>query len=285
MSPTTLEATTLPLYAGFWRRAAASIFDSVILFIPAIVSNIVFKQASSLAFLINVVIGCAYYAGFHSSARQATPGKMAFGVKVSDLAGARIGVVRGVARYFALWLSAIILLVGYLMAAFTQKRQALHDMIAGTLVVNARAGPDEIVAGGGVMPVTAGVRAVAIVLIIVPFFCGILAGIAVPAYQDYTIRVKVTDAVMAVSSLRGEIQQAFAQKQTVQSRSVHVFSSNIESVEVNSIGVIVVTLAPQVAGGGKIVITPSIDSAGTISSWKCSSEGVRPKYLPADCRQ
>lgn len=284
MSLTTLQATAVPLYAGFWRRGAAYFVDSLILIIPAIVINIVFGQASALAFLINVVIGCAYYAGFHSSAKQATPGKMAFGVKVSDLAGARIGVLRGIGRYFAMWLSVLTLLIGYLMAAFTQKKQALHDMIAGTLVVNARADPDEVVAGGGVMPVTAGVWAVIVLLIIVPFFGGILAGIAIPAYQDYTVRAKVGEALTATSALKSEIQQAHAQKQPFKIGSIQVASQSVKSVEVNSIGVIVITLVPKVAGGGTIVYTPSIDSAGTMS-WQCSSGDVPPKYLPAACRK
>jgi type IV pilus assembly protein PilA len=126
---------------------------------------------------------------------------------------------------------------------------------------------------------------VAVLIWIVPFFGGLLAAIAIPQYQDYVVRGKANDAVMAASALKSEIQQAYAQKQPLQTRSIHVFSPSVESVEVNSNGDIVVTLVPQVAGGGRIVITPSIDSEGAIGSWKCSSEGVLPKYLPASCRQ
>jgi uncharacterized RDD family membrane protein YckC/Tfp pilus assembly major pilin PilA len=284
MSLTTPQATFVLLYAGFWRRVAASSVDCLILVIAVIVIDVVFAKASILAFLINVVIGCAYYAGFHSSAKQATPGKMAFGVKVSDLAGARIGVVRGIGRYFATWLSAFILGIGYLMAAFTEKKRALHDMIAGTLVVNAKADSDEIVARGGVMPVTAGVWVVSVLLIVIPFFGGILAGIMIPAYQDYTVRAKIVQALTEISVLRSEIQQAYAQKQPFRTGSIQVASPSVKSVAVNSIGVIVITLVPEVAGGGSIVYTPSIDSAGMMS-WRCSSGGVPPKYLPTDCRQ
>jgi uncharacterized RDD family membrane protein YckC len=157
MNLPTPPATAVPLYAGFWRRAAALGLDSLILTILSALINMAFGRARAGALLINVVIACAYFAGFHSSAKQATPGKMVFGVKVSDLAGARIGIGRAIGRFFAMWVSGLIVLIGYLMAALTQKKQALHDMIAGTLVVNANAGPDEIVAGGGVMPVTAAV--------------------------------------------------------------------------------------------------------------------------------
>jgi uncharacterized RDD family membrane protein YckC len=70
-----------------------------------------------------------------SSARQATLGKMAVGIKVTDEAGARISFGRAVGRYFGKFVSTIILLIGFLMVAFTEKKQGLHDKLAGTLVV------------------------------------------------------------------------------------------------------------------------------------------------------
>lgn len=70
-----------------------------------------------------------------SSAKQATLGKMALGIVVTDLEGARIGFGRATGRYFAKILSGLILGIGFLMAAFTERKQGLHDIIAGTLVV------------------------------------------------------------------------------------------------------------------------------------------------------
>jgi uncharacterized RDD family membrane protein YckC len=74
----------------------------------------------------------------NSSEKQATYGKMAMGIKVTDLEGRRISFWRGLGREFAKFLSAIILMIGYIMAAFTERKQALHDIIAGTLVVKTR---------------------------------------------------------------------------------------------------------------------------------------------------
>jgi len=73
-----------------------------------------------------------------SSARQATLGKMAVGIVVTDERGARISFGRATGRFFAKFLSMLILYVGYLMAAFTEKKQGLHDVLAGTLVVRRR---------------------------------------------------------------------------------------------------------------------------------------------------
>ena len=60
---------------------------------------------------------------------------MALGLKVTDLQGKRISFARATGRHFAKLLSGMILLIGYIMAGLTERKQALHDMIAGTLVV------------------------------------------------------------------------------------------------------------------------------------------------------
>ena len=77
-----------------------------------------------------------YFAAFESSPKQATPGKMALGIKVTDLNGRRIGFGKATGRYFGKILSFIILGIGFIMIAFTEKKQGLHDKMAGCLVVN-----------------------------------------------------------------------------------------------------------------------------------------------------
>ena len=69
---------------------------------------------------------------------QATFGKRMCGLKVTDMAGAKISLLRATVRYFGKFLSAAFMLIGFIMAAFTEKHQALHDMIAETLVVKDR---------------------------------------------------------------------------------------------------------------------------------------------------
>src|SRR4051812_41127046 len=79
-----------------------------------------------------------YYAGCERSPWQATLGKRLLGVAVTDLNGERLSFLRTSARYFAKLLSALLLLVGYLIRPFTRRKQALHDMISGSVVVQAR---------------------------------------------------------------------------------------------------------------------------------------------------
>lgn len=89
----------------------------------------------ALGAIITLGIPWLYYALMESSVKQATLGKMALGIVVTDLAGNRISFGRATGRYWAKLISALTLLAGFVMAGFTAKKQALHDMIAGCLVV------------------------------------------------------------------------------------------------------------------------------------------------------
>lgn len=84
---------------------------------------------------ISIIIQWLYYALMESSAKQATLGKMALGIKVTDMTGNRISFGRATGRYFGKIISGLILNIGYIMAAFTQKKQALHDLMANCLVI------------------------------------------------------------------------------------------------------------------------------------------------------
>jgi len=86
-----------------------------------------------------LVIGAAawlYFALMESSSKQATLGKMALSIIVTDMNGNRLTFGRATGRYFGKIISGMILMIGYIMAGFTEKKQALHDIIAGCLVVN-----------------------------------------------------------------------------------------------------------------------------------------------------
>jgi uncharacterized RDD family membrane protein YckC len=119
------------VYAGFWRRFGAWFVDVLILVIPAILISRIGSAGSLLVFLGEWV----YFAYQESSEAQATIGKRALGIIVTDEAGNRISFGRATGRYFAKIISALIILIGFIMIAFTRKKQGLHDMIAGTLVV------------------------------------------------------------------------------------------------------------------------------------------------------
>lgn len=147
--------------AGFWKRAAAYFLDGLLVAIASQVVQMVvmmgffgmnlgamtgdpqslFASTGGMLmlaslYLLPLLISVGYYAAFHASSRQATLGKMAVGIKVVRGDGRRISLARAIARYFATLLSTVILGIGFLMAAFTERKQALHDMVCDTLVVD-----------------------------------------------------------------------------------------------------------------------------------------------------
>ena len=83
----------------------------------------------------SIIAGWLYYALMESSSKQGTIGKQVMGIRVTDLEGNQISFGRASGRYFGKILSALILAIGYLMMLFTQKKQTLHDLMAGCMVV------------------------------------------------------------------------------------------------------------------------------------------------------
>jgi uncharacterized RDD family membrane protein YckC len=146
-------------YAGFWLRFVAVIIDGILLYFVRMLLFMPFGLGMGmrgifrgrppqnindfLPFLglfiriavISSIIQWLYFSLMESSSWQATLGKKALGLEVTDLEGRRISFGRATGRYFAKIISTLILFIGYIMAGFTEKKQALHDMIAGTLVL------------------------------------------------------------------------------------------------------------------------------------------------------
>jgi uncharacterized RDD family membrane protein YckC len=122
--------------AGFWLRAGAHLIDDVLLGVGVgilLVFGVRFPAAIALTVFL---LAWIYNATMESSRHQGTLGKMALGLTVTNPQGRPISFGRASGRYFAKFITGLIPLgVGYAMAGFTEKKQALHDMIAGSLVV------------------------------------------------------------------------------------------------------------------------------------------------------
>lgn len=266
---TSVPPAAAGLYAGFWRRVAAYVVDSFVLLIPGAIAGAVLGHEGAATF-VQVILWWLYKALLESGARQATVGKMAFGIKVTDLQGERISFARASGRFFGMFVSALILGIGFLLAAFTARKQALHDMMAGCVVVRAASSPEETRLGGAPMPITGGVWAIVIVLLVLPFFGGILAAIAIPAYQDYTLRAKMAEAISAAGPTRD-----------APADSPYVRRVNGSKRD----GLIEIVLEParfaNVVPEGASIRFERTDGG----AWACSGRGVPPKYLPRSCRK
>ncbi len=148
-----------PEYAGFWIRFLASFLDGLVLMAFACLTGIavaallfgvyagsgknVGAMNATASFLqivnglVGLIMGWLYHAFLESSEWQGTLGKKWCGLRVCDSQGERLTFVKATIRYVSKFISGAPCWMGYFMAAFTQKKQALHDIIAGTLVVKA----------------------------------------------------------------------------------------------------------------------------------------------------
>ena len=144
------EGVTAPgyyRYGGFWIRVCAYILDGIILNLiqlPLTIFNGVVAASAEgkntfmsqiVTSLIGLVIGIIYSV-FFVHKKGATPGKMAFGLKIINADGTDgISIGKAVGRYFAQILSGLIFCIGFIMVAFDDRKRGLHDRICETLVV------------------------------------------------------------------------------------------------------------------------------------------------------
>ncbi len=293
------------VYAGFWRRFAAYAIDYFVVLLGGIVIGALVIRAGivengtqgrfTLWLLVAYFLYCAL---LESSPWQATVGKRAIGIKVTNSRGERIGFARAAMRFVAKLLSVLTLFVGYLLIVLTRRRQALHDLLAGTLVTHdgLRSRPAWVVAT---------INAVACVPLL-----GVVAAVAVPAYRDYTIRAQVSEGLALASGYRAAIETAWRNSP----RDFAELTSDtvgtglpragryVESIEIVS-GMIVISYgiaAHEALAGSVLALVPALDRQRTLG-WACGYgpapagfatvfEGhagytdIEQRYIPSLCR-
>lgn len=146
MFPPVPQYSGYMVYAGFWKRVGADLIDSGILWITSwVVGYAMGYTLANLGYsletlelvgnLIGLLMTWLYYAIMESSGYQGTPGKLALGIMVTDLNGQPISFWRATGRHFGKIISGLILSIGFLMAAWTDRKQTLHDIMAGCVVI------------------------------------------------------------------------------------------------------------------------------------------------------
>jgi uncharacterized RDD family membrane protein YckC/Tfp pilus assembly major pilin PilA len=305
-----LPENTPGIYGGFWMRTAAILIDIVIIWVLAFAvfmavalmrmpagpdaSRQVGQTLVPIYLLLSILLPWLYFALFESSTKQATPGKLALGLKVTDENGGRISFLRALGRNLGRYLSGLIFHIGYMMAGWTSRKQALHDMLASTFVV--RKNNLETWQEGDAVGTPAGMPAWAIVLIVV-LGCGflmvpILAAISIPAYQNYLVRAQVMEAEVLSTDARRAVEQyelshgaAPADNEAAGISSPDQIHGNyVSSVEVTD-GAVVTNFgsrAAQMLQNKRITFTPTV--IGQRVHWTCSGEGIAVSYLPVACR-
>ncbi len=310
------------LHAGFWQRFAAYLIDAVILvpalfvleaffMVPLALQAAHHKPTNSapafgwiaLWWLSMIVLPWLYFALCESSKLQATPGKLALGLRVTDVQGRRVGFGKATGRWFGKLVSGLIFNIGYMMAGWTARKQALHDMMANCCVVRR----DALVAfersgfaeGNGASR-GSGMPGWAVALIVLGTFfvvviptVAILAAIAIPAYQDYVIRTQALQGVTLAESAKTAVAeyamqhdgQLPADNAAAGLTSPDSINGNyVTQIEVRN-GEIIVTYgnhANMHLANGHLLLQPQVD-AGYLR-WSCGSDDIPDRYLPMACR-
>ena len=128
-------------------------------------------------------------------------------------------------------------------------------------------------------------------LMIVVAIIGILAAVALPAYQDYTVRAKVSEVVLAASSAKtavaesAQVNSAMPASLTVDSQSSNWVASVAYTQTSTSVGVITVTTSTRDSkiNGVTVTVTGTLQGNGQVA-WECRPGTIDAKYLPASCK-
>jgi len=296
-------------FAGFWKRLFAYLIDSFLfggmflILVMLLGTSLVtdsrdidlthFGLALVGIYLIIPICWWLYFAVMESSSSQATLGKKVIGIKVTDISGQPLSFGQATGRHFSAFITQLTFLIGYLLAAFTARKQALHDMIASTLVVNARFGANQIKVasdnpGNGMS--AGSIIAIVFLVLLIPVG-GILAAIALPAYQDYTMRAKVEQAMVETKYVQNIITEHAAKTgywpNTLQRAGINseqLLTENYHLVLANQGSYHLIFKKPETLADSRIAFTPVITKSGSYQ-WECKGMDIKNSYLPTRCRK
>jgi uncharacterized RDD family membrane protein YckC len=141
-------------YASAWKRFGAILIDFFVslplgfaigfLFVTWVGTSVNPLRLDAQLNAVGMIASWMYFACMESSKLQGTLGKMAFGLKVCDLEGNRVGFLKASGRHWGKWISALLLLIGFLMIFVTKKKQGLHDLMAGCVVLDGSKAASEL---------------------------------------------------------------------------------------------------------------------------------------------
>ena len=119
------------IYAGFWQRFLAGIIDSIIL----IFIEVILIFIPIIGWILSLFVTWLYFAIQHSSTKQATFGMRALGIKITNENHGKIGFWRATGNFYLTVISALLVFIGFLMIAFTSRKQGFHNLISRTLCI------------------------------------------------------------------------------------------------------------------------------------------------------
>lgn len=282
-----IVATEL-VYAGFWKRFAALFIDGLIISLVSILIIVILGLLLGMQFgvmmgLFYLVIfgGSAYYfTTMESGEHSATYGKRWLNLRVLDMEGKRLSKGRALVRWLAHGLSNITCYIGYLIQPFTERQQALHDIVSATTVVDDKPNSS---ATGLIVTLIAGT------LVVFAVF-GILAAIILPAYTSYVGKNHLAKAYPHGLAATKVLDSYFAAHDklpdTAAEAALPAFGSNAATVRYDTqTGQLIIEFSQDqgVLAGHHLYFTPTLLIDNTLE-WKCTSKDIRPELLIAQCK-
>jgi uncharacterized RDD family membrane protein YckC/Tfp pilus assembly major pilin PilA len=304
-------AATLPpggsVHAGFWRRSAAYLLDAIVvgvigwlvamaLLVGLVASGSVSAMVAGavLNYFVMIAIYWLYFALQESSAAQATLGKRALGIKVTDEHAERISFARATGRFFGKIVSAMIANVGFMLAGWTERKQALHDIMASTFVVFRDVEPGKPLPS--VRPPMPWYGWVVNIVLLSLAPIAILAAIALPAYQEYVSRTQGSTGMIAAEAAKLTVTTFYAARNRCPESSDEAgftaaqagAGAYVSDITIKPECTIVVTFAGSdkvnsALRGQQIEMTGTPDGSGGLA-WTCTST-IADRLLPPSCRE
>jgi uncharacterized RDD family membrane protein YckC len=285
------------IYAGFWLRFFAVMLDLFFLgavFVFVLGLSVVLTAYSGrddvwqkpqtlwLFLLLTAATTIAYYIFTETSARGATLGKRWMNLKVLDNQGKSLTLRCSTLRLFAHFFSLLPLLLGYLIQPFTQHKQALHDVLVGTVVVrSSESNRISIMATLMVLLYIFLLPAVALV-----------TTTGMPYYRQTVLKAQLENGVQAGLTTAQAVAAYYLHNGKIPA-SIELVRPNINlpphisGITINlKNGELTVTyseLSAKALGNKHLIFTPTLQDAQTIS-WRCHTSDIEQRLIPASCQ-
>lgn len=269
----------MKIFAGLGARCIAFFIDA---FFLCVVWGAVALYAAPDGFPLPgwsfVVLAAVFFTALTASPWQGSLGKKALSIKVTDLAGHRIGPGRAFVRFVMTCVTLATAGVGFLLAAWTPRRQALHDLVARTLVADAKAVPEQI--SGGIPDRISWTNR--IVSVIAMALLVVAADNVIDMYHAVLVRDATQELYGGMAEFKAEVTSALNEHRAIPPTASKL-PPHARALTTRPDGTIVLETTDDLFPNGRYFFMPTIGPTG-VTEWSCTTENIETKYLPATCR-